>query len=501
MALSTKAQKFFEDRGISEETTARMEISSARRVTDGDESRVEPCESGELIVFPFREHGEIVAEKYRAPGKRFSQRPNPRRTFYNSDILDDPALAEGTYPLIIVEGEMDALSLIEAGWPFVVSVPDGAPPARDKDGKLIVVPETSSGIDPDHDEKFAFIANNWDRLAKVKRIVIATDADEPGRRLAAELVRRLGRVRCSFVSFPEGTKDANEVLVQFGAPRLLELITSAKPYPVSGVYTFADLPEEPDFHPVTTGFGRLDPYLKVYTPALMVVTGFANHGKSAWTTQLVGQIANRHGWTIAIASFEMRIKPFVTDTLLAVRLDGKPRHIWSEADIDDGVGWLTERFCFIAPEPDSQSVHDIGWLLEKAEAAIIRHGARVLLIDPWNEIEHARRRDETLTEYTNRALRELKDFGRRFDILIIVVAHPTKGATTKSPEELSLYDVADSAAFQNKADLGVVIARLGDLAHDRLTGVFVRKVRYQPKIGSIGGVELTFDRDANMFSQ
>jgi twinkle protein len=143
----------------------------------------------------------------------------------------------------------------------------------------------------------------------------------------------------------------------------------------------------------------------------------------------------------------------------------------------------------------------VSWLIEKAEVAVIRHGARVAVIDPWNEIEHSRRREESLTEYTNRALRELKDFGRRFDVLVIVVAHPTKSATNKSPEELTLYDVSDSAAFQNKADLGVIVARLGDLATDNLTGVFVRKVRYQPDTGTIGAIELTFDRAAGMFSQ
>jgi len=98
-------------------------------------------------------------------------------------------------------------------------------------------------------------------------------------------------------------------------------------------------------------------------------------------------------------------------------------------------------------------------------------------------------------------LRGLKDFGRKFDLLIIIVAHPTQAAITKNPEELTLYDVSDSAAFQNKSDLGVVIARLGDVTIDKLTGVFVRKIRYQPDTGKIGAVELTFDPESRLFSQ
>jgi hypothetical protein len=86
----------------------------------------------------------------------------------------------------------------------------------------MLVPEGTSDIDPHRDPKFAFIANNWERLARIKRITIATDDDEPGRRLAAELVRLLGRPRCSFVTWPDDCKDANEVLVKQGAARLSE---------------------------------------------------------------------------------------------------------------------------------------------------------------------------------------------------------------------------------------------------------------------------------------
>jgi twinkle protein len=179
--LNQKALKFFEDRGISPENVVRMGIYTGRRVTIGGESRVEPSASGDIIAFPFFERGEVVAEKYRAPCKRFSQRPKPRKTFYNSDILDDPSLRDGRAALVITEGEMDCLSVIEAGHPFVISVPDGAPPARDANGNLINVPEDATGLDPEQDEKFKFILNNWDRLRKLKRIIIATDADEPGR--------------------------------------------------------------------------------------------------------------------------------------------------------------------------------------------------------------------------------------------------------------------------------------------------------------------------------
>lgn len=496
--LSGPALAWFIQRGISRETLTSLGIYSGARQQIGDDSVVVPISNGNIIVFPYREGGRAVAEKYRSRGKKFAQKPNCRKTFFNCEIIDDPALIAGDAALVITEGEIDCLSAIECGHRWAVSVPDGAPPARDGEGNLIVVPEGTEGIDPAEDEKYRYISNNWDRLKLVKRIIIATDSDEPGRRLAAELVRRLGRVRCSFVTYPEGCKDLNEVLMTYGASEVIWTINYAKPYPVSGVYGYDDLPDEPDIQAVTSGWHVLDNYLKLYHPALMVVTGFAGQGKSTWTTQLVAKLASLHRWPVAIASFEMRLKPYVTDLLAATHV-GVAKATWNDADKINAISFLRDRFSFIAPEPDCIKVHDIDWLLEKAEVSVIRFGARVLLIDPWNEIEHARDARETMTEYTNKAIHKIKDFARRFDMLIIIVAHPTKGATSKNSEDVTLYDISDSAAFQNKADLGVVIARLGDPSVDTRSGVFVKKVRYQPSTGTIGSVELAFDRQSGMF--
>ncbi|WP_244613598.1 hypothetical protein [Nitrobacter winogradskyi] len=38
----------------------------------------------------------------------------------------------------------------------------------------------------------------------------------------------------------------------------------------------------------------------------------------------------------------------------------------------------------------------IDWVLDCAGDAVVRFGLNVLIIDPWNELEHHRRRDESL---------------------------------------------------------------------------------------------------------
>jgi twinkle protein len=214
----------------------------------------------------------------------------------------------------------------------------------------------------------------------------------------------------------------------------------------------------------------------------MVVTGRAGSGKSSWINQMVAQMALLHHVRVGIASFEMRINPFVTRTLASV-------HSYAKAP-GSANEWIDDAFVFIAPEPSKEDDQfDIEWLIEKAETAVIRYGIRILVIDPWNEIEHAMRKGESLTEYTGRAIRALKRFGREFECLVIVVAHPSKQGSLKEPDQISLYDISDTAHFANKADLGVVVARsaLGSTAT-----IMIKKIRYQPETGTIGECNLQF---------
>lgn len=483
--INPRVLSWFTKRGIDEEVVARTGIYSGTRQPTGE---VTADPRGEVIVFPFIRDGHSVGEKYRGANKRFWQKPGGVKTFMNADVLSDPALKRGDTNLVIVEGEVDLLTALQCGFPHTVSVPDGAPPEVQGD---------PSEPSPDTDQKFSYVAADWERLKHIKRITIAVDNDGPGKRLAEELVRRLGRVRCYWVEYPEGCKDLNDALVNRGASEVAQVLNSAKPYPVHGLYTLSEFPPEPPLNPISTGWGRLDDHLRVFYPGIMAVTGFANAGKSTWTNQLVAQLALKHGWPAAIASFEMRLDPYVTDTLRAVFL-GKPRYSWTMDDIQRANDWINEYFLFISPTDDDDQ-KDLDWLIERAEAAVIRHGIRVLMIDPWNEIEHSVSRGESVTDYTGRALQALKKFGRTFDCFVIVVGHPTKEGASKKDDALSLYDMAGSAHFANKVDLGVVVCRVNGA--ENMSKILVRKVRYQPDTGKIGEIEFAYDPDLRLFAQ
>ncbi len=495
--LSELHQNWLTKRLISVSAAIHMGIYSVKRGKDG---QLVSSMDGDILAMPFIKDGEIVGHKYRGPKKTFWQQPNGRKQFWNVDVLQDPQLHDGTRALVITEGEMDTLATISAGHPWTISVPDGAPPARDGNGNLILVPKGTDDIIPDADTKYNYISADWDALSKVKRIILAVDDDEAGRRLADELVRRLDRVRCSFVTYPETCKDLNEVLVQHGPDAVIEVIKNAKPYPVDGVYKLSDFPPEEPIRTYSTGWGQLDEYLKPYAGAFMVVGGFPGHGKSTWTMQFAANMASLHGWNIAVASFEMKIVPYVTDTLMSAYLQG-PIGYAAPQNRKRAWDFVERKFTFIAPDRgNNETDYDIDWLLDRMFIAVIREGVRMVLIDPFNEIEHRKRSDESTTEYIGRAIRKLKAFAMQYNVLVCVVVHPTKSSINMDSEDLSLYSLADSSHWANKADLGVIIGRVGDPKVDLITGIYIKKIRYQPDAGTLGDAFLTFDKSSRLFS-
>ena len=267
----------------------------------------------------------------------------------------------------------------------------------------------------------------------------------------------------------------------------------------NGVYTYDDLPPEPEIVGVSMGWANLDDYIKPYTGAFMVITGLPGHGKSTFSTQMAANLAYLQGWNVGIASFEMRVKPYVTNQLKNAFI--RMRHLYPHGS--DGSSspqkFLERRFCFIAPDPEDDIDHDLDWLIDRMAMAVIRHGMRICIIDPWNEIDHRKMRDESTTEYVGRALRKLKIFARRYDCLVVVVAHPDKSARHRDAEDIGPLDISDSAHWANKSDIAITVGRIGDLNNGVSTGLYVKKIRYQPDAGIPGDAIMEFDRGTRLF--
>ena len=310
---------FMESRGISAEIATRLEIYTPNRGPN----------KAPVIAFPYLEKGRVVAEKFRTLDKKFWQRPGGKKTFYNADILDDPAFENSSQSLLITEGEIDCLTAIECGFPFTVSVPDGAPPPSEK----------TQPVDPASDAfgKFEYVFNNRERLKKIQRFILAVDADAAGQRLAEEMVRRLLASRCLFVTYPGDCKDLNDVLIKHGPTAVAAVINGAKPYPVRGLYQLSDYPEVGPLQTYVTGWPTLDPHLKMFRGEFMVITGIPSHGKSTWTLNLLANMT-QHGWRAALFSPEMPPLPYMRAKLRRIHGANADR-------------WIGEHFFFIDVDP------------------------------------------------------------------------------------------------------------------------------------------------------
>jgi twinkle protein len=458
--LNTTDTEELERRGIAE-VAVKFGVTSSTRL-------------GGSVKIPYLLRGKEVNAKYRDPKKAMCQEEGGRKCLWNIDAALDPSLAKE--PLIITEGEYDAFTAIEAGFSRVVSVPDGAP-AKPIDGETV---------------KYDYLDDL--KRADIKEIIICADGDDKGANLLLDLSIRLGRPRCKFVKYPKGCKDLNEALMAYGVKGVTETIKRAEWCQVEGIYRMSDLP--PIAEPVVydVGIPCLRPHLNLRKGDFSVWTGIPSHGKTTFVNDICCHMAEGHKWTIAIASFEQYPQ---TDFKRNLRTwhSGKFEMNMGHDELAAADEWIDKWFSFIVPHEDEDV--PLEWVLEKAAASIIQHGADMVVIDPWNEMDHVKPKDMSLTEYTGFAIKQFRKLARKYQVHVAVVAHPTKlkkGDDGQFPVP-SLYNISDSAAWYNKADLGVVIHQ-----QDGGTLIRVAKSRYHQKIGIPGDIQMSFDPETNRFS-
>lgn len=219
----------------------------------------------------------------------------------------------------------------------------------------------------------------------------------------------------------------------------------------AGLYALADLPQRGSVSKQAFGVGwpELDAILKFYLGQFLVVTGIAGHGKSTLMLNLLLRLAMGRG----VGSFL-----YVPEN--EGHLKEKLRKIWS------GTEKQFEHFCrsqctvqSAVPHVHYEPAHTIDWVLDKAAWAVEHRNAEIVLIDPWNELDRARKRDELMTDYIGRCLMLIKDFCRTMNAIVVVVAHPTKAIVNTGNKVVSLADIEGSMNWYNKCDNGLIVVR------------------------------------------
>lgn len=428
----------------------------------------------DTLAIPYLENGLVVNHKYRTLGgdKKFAQDKDARKIFWNQDCLTDPTL-EGL-PVIVTEGELDAVAAIQAGFARVISVPDGAP--------------ASAQGEDDSGKKYSYLLDALKLLAGCREIILAVDSDGPGVNLLNDLAIRLGKARCKWVKYPEECKDLGDALRLFGVKGVVASINRAQWMRVDGVFKMSELPPMPTIDGLDCGIPGLGKHFRLRPGDFSVVTGIPSFGKSSFVNVVATRMAELYGWHTSFASFEQ--KPQIDHKRALRTLFAGYRVVdCSPQLLADADAWIDDYFSFIVPSEDDDVT--LEWALERCAAAVVQHGARLVVLDPWNEMDHVRPPDMSITEYTGFAIKQFKKFASKYQAHVMVVAHPAKlkREDGKTPVP-SLYDISDSAHWYNKADLGIIIHRVD--ADDTL--LRVQKSRYHDQLGEPGDLHVSYNR-------
>ncbi|XP_057817091.2 twinkle homolog protein, chloroplastic/mitochondrial isoform X5 [Cryptomeria japonica] len=420
--VSVEICEYFMERGISLETLRRNGVMQRFHKP--------------VIAFTYRKNGVMVNCKYRDLQKRFWQEKLGEKIPYGLDDI------KGARDIIIVEGEIDKLSMEEAGYKNCISVPDGAP-------SKVSVKDLPP---PEQDKKYEYLWKFREYFDQARHIILATDADEPGQALAAELARRLGQERCWRVTWPQITqdklcKDANEVV-----------------------------PGE-----------------------LTIVTGVPNSGKSEWIDALLCNLNHHQGWKFALCSMENKVadharkllEKHIRKPFFNVKYGSSLPRINTD-ELEEGKQWLNKTFYLIRCEDDV--IPSIKWAIDLAKTAVLRHGIHGLVLDPYNEFDHQRAPSQTETEYVSEVLTMVKRFAQSHNCHVWFVAHPRQLQNWKG-DPPNIYEISGSSHFINKCDNAIVIHRNRDPDSGPLDEVkiLVRKVRNK-LAGKIGETYLSYNR-------
>ena len=427
--VSTKVQEWFQSRGISNDTL------KALKVTEGKEFMPQTSKEENAIHFNYFMGDELINVKYRDGRKNFKLYKGAEKVFYNINAI------VGYEYCVIVEGEMDALSLHEAGIPNVVSVPNGATLG-------------TNNLD--------YLDNCIDYFTDKEKVILALDGDEAGQALQNEFIRRLGAEVCFIATFDD-CKDSNEYLLKHGKESLAQRITGAKPVPLEGVTTFKDIEDEitdfvrNGFKPgYQVGLKNFDDIFSTYTGQFITVTGIPSSGKSDFVDQMVVGYNNNYQWKTAFASPENAPTYLHAHKIM--------RKVWQDMPTKKDIGtdkWnqvadhVNDNFFFIDMEK-----YTLEAVLRKGAELVKRKGIKCLVIDPFNKV---RSNDASgdVNVYTLEYLSKIEIFAKKYDVLVIVVAHPTKMYKDANGriEEPTMYNIKGGGEWYDASYHGLLVHR------------------------------------------
>jgi twinkle protein len=453
---------------ISEASDAVIEYLAGRGFTEKTINHFKVGSKGNAVMLPYYRAEKLINVKYRdiTDKKTMWTEKNAEPILFNRDQIYEE-------PLIICEGEYDAMALYQYGID-AVSVPMGC-------------------------GNFEWVENEWDYLETFSNIYICFDGDAPGRENARKLAQRLGEWRCKIISLPK--KDANECLVS-GVRELTiqSCIANAQeltPETLVSPSYFAEQVQNifaagSRLFGVETAWPKLNEILKGWRGGEVTIwSGRNGSGKSTILNQHFINIARRNVKT-CIYSGEMPPERYLRWAIIQFSGNDKP----SPVSVKNSLEWMDQRIFILNVSQGIQPEK----LLSDFEYAARRYNVQHFIIDSLMKVSLNERE-----EYSQQKdfVSRLSDFAKKFNVHVHLVAHPRK--TENDTDTPGKVDVKGSSHITDLADNVIVLYRPDEEAKEKLRSkgkkcsdmqLYVKKNR---EFGIEGKVHLWFDERLKTF--
>ena len=433
----SKVYDYFSKRCISKET---LDYADVRQDDKGN------------AVFNYYDTNDVLTlVKYR-PARKINKGENKcwcQKDADTTQILFNMNRINIDKPLLLTEGEPDALSAIEAGYINTVSVPLGA-------------------------NNYQWIEENWDWLGQFDSIIICSDNDEAGIKMQKEAIYRLGSWRTKIVNIPpyyeqeDGTKikikDLNEVLYRFGKEKVMEIILNATDTPVDSVKDLSDI-EDVDLDSIDgiyTGIQGIDKELmKLFYGTLTVVSGMPGAGKTSFLYQVICKALdqNKNCWL-----FSKELPDWMTKNWFNYIFSGR-RNIRQYNDANGAVYYKVTSEAkkeindyyrgrwFVCRDDYSAKIDD---LIQSMEDVVRKYGVKLLILDNLMTIDMDVTENNELRKQTE-VINKIIAFATKYNVAVILVAHPRKLSNTS---EVGMYDISGTSNIINLAHRTIGLRRV-----------------------------------------